>query len=394
MAKRAAQGSGSIRKKTIIGKGKTYTYWEGRYTAGIDPGTGKQIQKSLTGKTQKEVREKLQQISVSINEGTYLEPSKLTIALWSDIWLTDYVENSVKPHTYHSYQTQMKVHIKPNLGSIKLTGLTAPQIQHFYNDLQKVRSLSAKTVRNIHGILHKCLSQAVKLGFIRYNPSDNVELPKVTHKEINPLDNEAIKTFLNAIQGHRYETLFVVDLFTGMRQSEIIGLTWDCIDFASGTIFVYRQLQREKIKGGTYQFVSLKNNKSRTIKAAPTLMSLLKEQKRTQSRWKLHAGAAWKNEDDLVFTGELGHHLAHHTVYKDAKKVYKEIGLPSTRFHDLRHSYATAALDAGDSMKNVQTNLGHYSSAFTMDTYAHVTVKMQQESADKMEAFINGVKAV
>ena len=133
---RAAQGSGTIRKKTVTRKGQQYTYWEGRVTVGRDPGTGRQIQKSFTGKTQKEVREKLQAAAVAVNDGTYQEPSKMTVGEWLDIWQKDYL-GGVKPFTVQTYSKNVRVHIKPALGAVKLEALTVHKVQGFINDLGK-----------------------------------------------------------------------------------------------------------------------------------------------------------------------------------------------------------------------------------------------------------------
>ena len=125
--KRAAQGSGTIRKKTVMRNGQPYTYWEARVTVGRDSGTGKQIQKSFSGKTQKEVREKMQAVAVAVNEKAYIEPSKLTLGQWLDIWEAEYL-GDIKPLTLASYKRTVKNHIKPALGAIKLQALSAYEI--------------------------------------------------------------------------------------------------------------------------------------------------------------------------------------------------------------------------------------------------------------------------
>lgn len=124
MARRAAQGTGTIRKKTVTRSGKEYTYWEARYTAGTDPGTGKQIQRSITGKNQKEVAQKLKAATASIDAGTYLEPSKMTKGEWLDIWTVEYL-GGVKPRTVDNYKNVIKNHIKPAMGAVKLESLNA-----------------------------------------------------------------------------------------------------------------------------------------------------------------------------------------------------------------------------------------------------------------------------
>ena len=390
---RAAQGSGTIRKKTVTRKGQQYTYWEGRVTVGRDPGTGRQIQKSFTGKTQKEVREKLQAAAVAVNDGTYQEPSKMTVGEWLDIWQKDYL-GGVKPFTVQTYSKNVRVHIKPALGAVKLEALTVHKVQGFINDLGKPKGdkpgLSPKTVKCIHGILHKALQQAVVVSYLRFNPTDNCALPRSIRKEIKPLDSEDISKFLKVIQGSPFEPVFLVTLFTGMRRGEVLGLTWDCVDLERGHILVNKQLQNIPGKPGEYHLVPTKNSKGRMLTVAPSVVEVLRRHRAKQSEVRLRAGRLWE-DSGLVFTDDLGHHLAPSTMYHHYKKIVASIGLPAARFHDLRHSYAVAAIRAGDDIKTVQGNLGHYTASFTLDVYGHVTEEMKQASADRMEQFIKGV---
>ncbi|SBW02621.1 putative site-specific recombinase [uncultured Eubacteriales bacterium] len=393
MARRAVQGTGTIRKKTVLRAGKEYSYWEARYTAGTDPGTGKQLQRSITGKTQKEVAQKLKAATASIDAGTYTAPNKLSLGEWLDIWAKDYL-GGVKPFTVVSYKGQIKNHIKPALGAVRLEALNAHTIQSFYNGLSEPKEdktgLSPKSVKNVHGVLHKALQQAVAVGYLRFNPTDACTLPRAQRKELKPLDEEQSKAFLAAIKGHRLEYLFTTTLFTGMREGEALGLLWSCVDLKTGTILIKQQLQREKKKNGLYIFAPLKNDKTRTITPAPWVIQLLRAHRTRQTEQRLKAGDLWE-DSGLVFTDELGHHLAIHTVYKEFKKVVASIGSPDTRFHDLRHSYAVAAIRSGDDIKTVQGNLGHATAAFTLDVYGHVTDQMKKESAARMDSYIKDV---
>ena len=391
---RGAQGSGTIRKKTVTRNEQTYTYWEARLTTGYDPGTGRQIQRSFSGKTQKEVREKMQAAAVEVNAGTYKEPSKMTLGEWLDTWLNEYLGGG-KPMTVVNYTQHVENHIKPALGKTKLCQLDAPKIQHFYNDLQKPHGdtpgLAAKTVKCVNGVLHKALQQAVAVGYLRFNPADACKLPKVVRKEIKPLDNADISAFLKAIEGHCFEAIYILTLFTGLRRGEVCGLTWDCIDFQHNAIYINKQLQKTKKVGGTYCLASTKNSRNRTILTAPSVMALLRKQKSQQAQMRLLAGEAWNNSWNLVFTNELGGHLCHCTVYKKFKAIVRELGMPEERFHDLRHSFAVASIESGDDIKTVQSNLGHATASFTLDVYGHVSQKMRQQSADRMEEFIQKV---
>ena len=379
-----AQGAGTIRKRA---DGR----WEARFTVGFDPGSGKQVQKSIYGKTQKEVREKLAQVTTELDEGTYMEPAKDTVEEWLDTWMETYVRYSVKPYTVDAYKRNCDNYIKPAMGKVRLSALTAPQIQRFYNSLLTEKRLSPKTVKNIHGTFHRALGQAMKLGMIRSNPTDLCDLPKARRKEIHPMEEKDITAFLRAIDGCKYELLYRVTLFTGMRQGEILGLTWDCVDFEHNTIYVNKQLQRTEKVGGKYVLVPTKSGRSRMITVAPSVMSLLKKQKSQQAQMQLLAGTDWENPWDLVFTNDTGGHLVHMTVYKVFKEIVKSMGLEQARFHDLRHSYAVVSLESGDDIKTVQTNLGHATASFTLDVYGHVSQKMRQQSADRMEQFIQKI---
>lgn len=385
---RNAQGGGSIRQR------KDGT-WEGRYTVCRDPGTGKQIQKSVYAKTQKEVRQLLQQKTTAIDEGSYIEPAKMTVGRWLESWLVEYT-GDVKPYTKRAYTTNIKNHIIPAMGALRLEKLTPLQVQKFYNEcMREPKSLKPKTVKNIHGVLHSALKQAVMNGLIRSNPTESCTIPRIERMEIKPFDDVAEKSFLKAIEGDKYERLFIVDLYTGMRKGEILGLRWSDIDFDQGTITIARQLQVEPFKGGRYYLAPLKNDKERIITPAPYVMQILRDQRRHQNEARLLAGSAW-NEGDipgLVFTNEIGKHLCHQTIGTRYKKLVKAAGLPDARFHDMRHSYAVAAIRAGDDIKTVQSNLGHHSAAFTLDTYAHATAQMKKESADRMQAHIQAIKA-
>ena len=119
-------------------------------------------------------------------------------------------------------------------------------------------------------------------------------------------------------------------------------------------------------------------------------MKILKRQQERQQKWKEVAGCAWENSD-FVFTDELGHNLSAQTVYLHFKKLAALAGCPEARFHDLRHSYAVAALQSGDDIKTVQETLGHHTAAFTLDVYGHVTDQMRQASAARMENYIQSV---
>ena len=380
---KTASGMGSIRKVTKNVKDKQYTYYEARYTEGFDPGTGKQIQRSITGKTQKEVTQKLKAATAAIDAGTYKAPCKMTVAQWLDIWVAEYL-NNLKPLTQQNYTKQTQKHLKPALGAAKLEALDTHTIQKFYNSLS-ASGRSPKTVKNIHGILHCALQQAIANDYIRSNPADACKLPKVVKPEIKPLEPEEIFRLLKEAQQDDYCNLFTAAMFTGMRQGELLGLSWDCVDFQTGIITVKQQLQ---CKDGNYFLETPKSGKNRTILPAPLVMDALRSQQQRQQREQALAGSLWDNKFNLVFTDASGKYLVRRTVVKHFKKISQRANLSdNARFHDLRHSFAVTSLYAGDDIKTVQANLGHATAQFTLDVYGHVTQKMRQDSADRMQKF-------
>lgn len=411
--KRGASNGGSIRHRTVERDGHTYEWWEARVTTGYDLSTGKQIQRSFSGKTQREVRQKMQAALVDLNNHQYQEPTKMTVGEWLETWERDFLKG-VKPSTRLNYTQHIRNHILPALGSRKLQKLSGLDIQRFYNQMLreggKIRChdkdgnilkkdgkpiyestpLSAKTVKNIHGVLHKALEKAVQWGYIRMNPADNCELGRVEKKEIRPLDSEDITRFMEAVQDHPFRALFLTTLFTGLRRGEVCGLRWDCVDLEHGTITINKQLQNIPGQPGAYRLVSTKNGKSRTLKASRFVVDLLRQQKEEQEKMKRLVGAMWHDEG-YVFCDAMGRHLSPSTVYHNFKRIANDIGVPDARLHDLRHSYAVAALQAGDDIKTVQSNLGHHTASFTLDVYGHVTAQMQQASADRMDAYIRTI---
>lgn len=389
-AKKNAQGAGTIRKRS---DGR----WEAWYTVGFDPATGKQRQKSIYGKTQKEVRERLAEITTELDDGTYIEPSKMTLEAWMEVWLEDYMFDK-KWSTIKHYKAQAKAHILPTLGKVPLSQLDPHRIQSFYNSLLrgcwKKQPLNPKRVRNVHGILSKCLSTAVKLEYLRRNPAEVVTLPWVERKEIQPLTDAQVGALVAAIGSDGYGTLLKVVVFTGLRLAEAIGLTWDCVDFEKRRLTINKQLQKRPLAEGGFTFTPLKNDKTRVNAPAPFVLELLRQWRQTQAENWLKAGwewQGWKSEKERQTAVVFTTHLHPQTVYIHSKKFATEIGAPNARVHDLRHTFAVLSLQNGDDVKTVQGNLGHATAVFTLDVYGHVSEKMKEDSAARMEGYIKGI---
>ncbi len=346
--------------------------------------------RSVYAKTKREVREKLNKTLTDIQEGTYIEPTSITVGEWLDTWLKEYKIN-LRPETKASYEMHIRIHLKPDLGKIRLNKLTTHQIQHLYNKLINERGLSPKTVKNVHGALHAALEQAKINGYLRINPSEGTTLPKIEKEELQVMDSQDVGAFLRAIKGDEYELPLFVALFTGLRQGELLGLTWDCVDFEKGTLLINKQHNRAKGEK-EFHFSPLKNSRPRSLTAASAVMDALREQQRRQAQWATELGSAWDNSKNLVFTTQTGRYINNKTLWMNFKRIVTELGMPDLRFHDLRHTFSINSLQAGDDIKTVQENLGHATASFTLATYAHATLGMKRESANRMDAFIRSVQ--
>ena len=176
------------------------------------------------------------------------------------------------------------------------------------------------------------------------------------------------------------------------RIAEILGLRWADVDWDNHCLHVRTQLQQRQKKGDwSYYLAPPKEGKERRVVLAPSVMEVLRKQQRHQAHLRKIAAPVWDNAFDLVFTNEFGKPLSRKTVYKHLKKALRKCGLEDRTFHSLRHSFATISLENGDDVKTVQTNLGHHAPSFTLKTYAHVSDRMQQRSAERMERLIGSV---
>ena len=391
---KAASGSGTIRKKTVVRNGKPYEFWEARVTVGTNPLTGKQQQKSFSGKTQAEVRQKMTQALAEIDNGEYFQPSTLTLAQWLNQWL-EMLEGKVTFNTLKTYRSRVEQHIIPYFGTrIKLADVTKLQVQRFIDSLSK--TLAPKTIRSIHGALGKALETAEEMELIKKNPCSKISLPRVEHKHVEALTDEQIKQMLKIAEERKYGHLLKFILLSGLRESEALGLRWDCVNFKDSTITIRRQLQKQGNQHITVE--ATKSHKARTIKLSATAMQILKDCQLKQIEDRANAGEAWEGWTDdvsrktsLCFTNENGRYIDHESLYACVKRIARAMDLPNFTVHDLRHAFATLCLQNGDDLKTVSAALGHSTISVTADIYASVSEQMRTQSADRMEAFISRV---
>ena len=381
MAKKRANGEGSIRKRK---DGR----WEGRYTAGHDSETGKAIYKNVLGRSQAEVKEKLKQAIGETQALDVTKAGKYTVGEWMEVWFQDYAKIKVRPSSHQTYQGYIHNHIRPNIGDVPLEKLTSLDLQKFYKKLLtqgrvdrveakgQPKGLSAKTVRNIHQILSSALKLAQEQRLILTNPAEGCALPRVEHQEMKTLTTVQLTSFFREARESGVFELYYLELATGLRRGELLGLKWEDVDLERGDLRVRRQVSR--INGEVVEAPLKTKNAYRTLPLAEDTVGVLKEQR------KKVGNSPW------VFPSPNGGPISPDSVLHMLHRVLKRAGLPKVRFHDLRHTFATLALQNGVDVKTVSGMLGHFSAGFTLDTYAHITSAAQRQAAKTMGNVLAG----
>ena len=374
MAKRRSNGEGNIRKRK---DGR----WEGRYTAGIHPETGKQIFKNVLGKTQAEVKEKLKKALEQNRKIDFMRTGKYTVEMWMDEWFENVCKIKVRPSSHQTYRGYIDHHVAPNIGKIPLEKLSTMDLQKLYRKLMnkgrverieaehQPKGLSAKTVRNINQVISSAMDFAVAQKIIPENPCKAVALPRIEHKEMQTIPAEQLQAFLQEAKATGVYEMYYIELATGLRRGELLGLKWSDIDWKNGIIKVRRQIAR--VDGKIVESPLKTKNSYRTVSISPQAIEVLKQQKA-------------KTNDSYVFPSPSGGPISPDSVNNMLKRVLERAGIPKVRFHDLRHTFATIALQNGVDIKTVSGMLGHFSAGFTLDTYAHVTTLAQKEAAHTM----------
>lgn len=356
--------------------------WEAKMSIGYDPKTGKLKRKSFYGKTRQEVGEKMAQVLQEFRNGTYIEPSTITLGEWLDRWLTTYKKGQLRPITYESYESLINVHINPAIGKIPLAKLQPHTLQTFYNEkLENGRAdgkggLSTRRVRYFHAIIRQALEQAVKEGILPRNVADATSPPVIKNKQIQPLTENELLIFLESVKEDRLFSAYVLAATTGLRRGELLGLCWDCVALDQGSITVKRELIVLKT-GPVLDNITKTKSSKRSILLTDDAIRELKVYRKRQLQEKLLMGEAYQ-DNDLVFCKEDGTYLRPEEFTKGFQRRLEKAGVPKVRLHDLRHLHATLLLQRGIPAKLVQERLGHSSITITLDLYSHVSPEMNK----------------
>ena len=379
MPKKRANGEGNIRKRK---DGR----WEGRFTAGRDPETGRQIFKNVLGRTQAEVKDKLRKAQEAAKGIDFTKTESYTVEEWMRIWFETYSKPQIRETTAACYTNYIEHHIIPGIGHIKLEKLTSRDIQKMYNHIKtngrvprynsvKEEGLSNRFVRGTHMVLPQALDQAVKERIIPSNPTNGCRIPQLEKKEMKVIAPEQVGSYLNAAKENGVLPMFYLELTSGLRRGELLALLWEDLDIAERTISVTKTLSAKTGKM-TVSPPKTQNSIRKVVIPTEAVELLVEEHEK-------HPDSPYMFPSPV--TGNMYHPDAIGRVHK---KLLKQAGLPDIRFHDLRHTFATLALQNGVDVKTLSSMLGHYSAGFTLDTYTHATMKMQIEAADKLGGFM------
>lgn len=370
-ATRASNGMGSVRQRP-----------DGRWEARFSLPDGRQ--RSVYAKTEKDVTQKLRAALHELDTAGWREPSKLTVSEWMDIWLRDYQAHTIS-RTVKTYSDIVRLHITPVIGTIKMPKLTQIHVRRVISTMQE-KGLSPTYIRQAHGVLSVSFNAAVDAGILKANPAKGVKTPRIVNKKFTIVDRNKIPDFISAAKDDVNGNAMIFLLMTGLRAAEERGLKWGDIDLDAGTMEIERQLPCK----GAPAFTAPKDGSTRTIELPPEAVELLRQQKKAQAEQRLAAGDKWVSNpivDGLVFRSARGWFLSESVLHKAVRALGVKIGLPELHPHDLRHSYAVAALRSGIDVKTVQNNLGHKNAAMTLDTYAGYTSDAGKMGAKKFSEY-------
>jgi integrase len=360
-----------------------------------DPITGKRRQKWHSGyRTKKDAERALTELLTAKDSGAYIELTKETFGQFSPVWLLA-IKPTLRPSTHYSYERNLKLHVLPHLESVQLRRIDAGMLNSLYASLladgrknYAGGGLSPRTVQYVHAIVHRALRDAVKWGRLARNPADAADPPKATaasRPESTTWTADQLRTFLERTRTSRFSAAYHLIATTGLRRGEALGLRWQDLDLDAGRASIRQTVIAIK---HTVMISTPKTAKGRrTVTLDSGTVAALREHRARQAAERLLMGAGWR-DNDLVFCHPDGTALHPERFSRGFLETVARIGLPRIRLHDLRHGWATLALQAGIHPKVVQERLGHANIGITLNTYSHVMPGMHEDAAERVAALI------
>jgi integrase len=364
--------------------------WTIVYDLPADVVAGRRRQKSQTVRgTKRDAERRLREVLLSLEQGSYVKPNRMTVGELLRQWLKDYASMNTTDRTQESYRSIVERHLIEGVGRTPLADLQAQNIQGYYaKKLSEGRAdgkggLSARSVVYHHRILSKALDYGVKMGLVVRNVAKVVEPPRAARVTMQTLSPEEVGRFLDVAKDTDYYVYFATLLYTGLRRGELLALRWRNLDLGSGELSVVETAYR--LGSGEYRIKEPKTSQSRRTVVLPhSLVELLKAYRFDQELLRIQLGIGL-NADDFVFIRPDGSPMNPSAVTLAFRRIIKKSGLKRIRIHDLRHTHATLMLRAGIHPKVVSERLGHASIGITLDTYSHVLPGLQEAAAEKFD---------
>ena len=375
---------GSVRRRS---KGS----WEVCLDVGTDA-TGKRIRhfESVKG-TKKAAQQRLAELLISIEQGSYVKPKRISLGEWLNEWLNGYVKTNCSPRTLDSYRSILERHLIPNLGMIPLSQVQPQHIQQYYaralsdGRTDEKGALSSRSVLHIHRVLFQALNYAVRQGLLIHNTAQLVDPPRAKKSRMKTLIPQEVSMLLNVAQDTHYYPIIHTAVKTGLRQAELLGLRWRDLDLDLVSLSVTQVLYKRR---GICQFKEPKSAHSRRrLGLSPSLALFLREY-RTERETECLLLGKLLSEDDLVFGNVDGIPIDPGTLTHNFARIARRAGLPGNRFHDLQHTFASLMLLAGIHPKIVSEALGHSSVAFTLDVYSHLVPGLQEAAGKRLDEIL------
>jgi integrase len=392
-----------VARGSVVKRGK-------KYAVVLDLGRdadGMRIRKWHSGDaTKKEAEVARTELLGRLDGGTYTGPTKVTVQEFVESrWLPALdglvTGGTLRANTVMSYRNQALSYVVPNLGHVKLSALSADHLARFYGELSKTgrrkvkegdppKGLAASSVRLVHITVHRLLRDAVRWGLLARNVADlaAADVPRGDRQtEMLTWTPPQLRQYLDYVKDDRLRALWVLMVTTGIRRGEAAGLTWDCLDLDGSRLKVEKT--RVVVNFKVVDSGPKTAKSGRDIGLDPQTVAALRSHRAQTARERMAWGSAHQ-QNDLVFTREDGSPYHPDVLTKTFQRTARAAGLPVIRLHDLRHSFATAALEAGVPLKVVSDRLGHASISITGDVYSHVRPEVDQEAANMVANLILG----
>ena len=370
MKHRRGRGEGSISQRP-----------DGRWCARLQVGGRRQ---AVYGATKDGVLGKLSRLRLDVADGMPIVADKSTVAEYLTRWLEDFVRPSLRRPTYLIYEGVIRVHIRPRIGSIRLSKLRDTDIQRMLAEMDR-DNVSARRRQQAYGLMRTALKQARRTGLIRYNPCEGVDKPRWQPPAARFLSAAQVGQLLEVMRTDRYWPLYALAIATGLREGELLALWWEDINLGNRTLAVTRSMSQDK--NGQIARGEPKTTSSRRVVDLPKMaIDALSQQKQAL----FAEGMRDEQKYPWVFCTADGSPLQKDVVLRRFKRALRTADLPDMTFHGLRHTAASLRLAQGAHPKVVQEMLGHSSISTTFDIYGHVVPSLQRESADRLDQLFPG----